>query len=66
MLIDEKLGRAVAEELNLRVIGTLGVLVIARMRGLVPALKPLLEELSTSGHHLSPALIQGALRQVGE
>lgn len=66
VLIDEKLGRVVAEQLNLTVIGTVGVLLIARTRGLIPALKPLLEELSASGHHLSSALIQGALRQVGE
>lgn len=66
VLIDEKLGRAVAEELHLRVIGTVGVLLIARSRGLISALKPMLEQLSASGHHLSSALIQEALREVGE
>ena len=66
VLIDEKLGRAVAEGLHLSVIGTVGVLLVARRRGLIQAVKPLLEELSASGHHLSTALIQEALLQVGE
>ena len=66
VLIDEKHGRAVAVMLHLKVIGTVGVLLIARQRGLIPALKPLLEELSASGHHLSPGLVAAALRQAGE
>ena len=66
VLMDEKLGRAVAEKLKLSVIGTVVVLLIARRRGLIPVVKPLLEELSASGHHLSTALIQEALLQVGE
>jgi predicted nucleic acid-binding protein len=66
VLIDEKLGRTVAEALNLKVIGTVGVLVIARRRALIPALKPLLEQLKSSGYRLSDELIQQALRLAGE
>jgi predicted nucleic acid-binding protein len=66
VLIDEKLGRAVAEGLKLKVIGTVGVLLLARRRNLIPAVKPLLEDLKTSGHRLSEELIQEALRRAGE
>jgi len=66
VLIDEKLGRAVAKVLNLKVIGTVGVLLIARRRNLIPAVKPLLEGLKTSGQRLSDELIQEALRLAGE
>jgi len=66
VLIDEKLGRAVAEGLKLKVIGTVGVLLIARRRNLIPAAKPLLEDLKTSGHRLSEELMQEALRRAGE
>lgn len=66
VLIDERLGRQVAAALGLRVIGTVGVLVIARRRSLIPSLKLLLEELNTSGYHLSGALTREALRQAGE
>lgn len=66
VLIDEKLGRAVAEGLKLKVIGTVGVLLIARRRNLIPAVKPLLEDLRTAGHRLSEELIREALRRSGE
>ena len=66
VLIDDMHGRTVASTLKLKVIGTVGVLVLARQRGLIPRLKPLLENLVASGHHLSEALVQEALRRVGE
>lgn len=66
VLIDEKLGRSVAEALNLKVIGTVGVLLIARRRNLITAVKPFLEDLGTSGHRLSEELIREALRRAGE
>lgn len=66
VLIDEKLGRSVAEALNLKVIGTVGVLLIARRRNLIAAVKPFLEDLRTSGHRLSEELIREALRRAGE
>lgn len=66
VLIDEKLGRAVAKGLNLKVIGTVGVLLIARRRGLIAAVKPLLEDLKASGHRLSEDLVVEALRRTGE
>jgi len=66
VLIDEKLGRAVAEGLSLKVIGTVGVLLIARKRDLIAAVKPLLEDLKASGHRLSEDLVVEALRRAGE
>lgn len=66
ILIDDNHGRAVAATLNLKVIGTVGVLVLARQRGLIPVLRPLLEDLVTAGHYLSATLVQDALRRVRE
>jgi len=66
VLIDEKLGRSVAEALNLKVIGTVGVLLIARRRNLITAVKPFLDDLRTSGHRLSEELMRDALRRAGE
>jgi predicted nucleic acid-binding protein len=66
VLIDDSQGRAVAAALKLKVIGSVGVLVIARERGLIPALAPLLEALRSSGYYLSERLIQTALERVGE
>ena len=66
VLIDDSQGRAAATLLKLRVIGTVGVLVLARERGLIPALAPLLEALRASGYYLSEPLIQAALQRAGE
>lgn len=66
VLIDDMRGRAVAAKFKLDIVGTVGVLVLARQRALIPALNPLLEQLVASGHYLSTALVQTALRKVGE
>lgn len=66
VLIDDSQGRAAAVLLKLRVIGTVGVLVLARERGLVAALAPLLGALRASGYYLSEPLIHAALQRAGE
>jgi len=66
ILIDDMHGRTVATTLNLSVIGTVGVLIMARQRGMIPLVTPLLEDLVASGYRLSTELVRSALRQVGE
>lgn len=56
LLIDERLGRAVAQERGLAVRGTLGVLVQARQSNLLPALKPVLDALVAEGLRIAPGL----------
>lgn len=50
------------------VIGSIGILVWARLEGIIPLLKPLLDQLIASGFHLDPhgRVYQDALRRVGE
>ena len=48
LLIDERVGRAVAQERGPAVRGTLGVLVQARQSTVLPALKPVLDALVAS------------------
>lgn len=67
LLMDEASGRAVAASLGIRVAGTVGVLIAAKQSGLIPELKPLLEQLRNPGRfRLSSAIFQHALRLVGE
>ena len=66
LLIDERVGRAVAQERRLTVRATLGVLVQARESSVLPALKPVLDALVAEGFRIAPALVRQALEHVGE
>jgi predicted nucleic acid-binding protein len=46
--------------------GTAGLLVLAKRRGLVPAVRPLLETMRAGGYYLAESLVNLAARQVGE
>lgn len=66
IFMDEKAGRAAAKVLGIKTIGTIGVLSLARSRGLVPTLKPLIVDLQQSGYYLATDLVETALRLHGE
>jgi predicted nucleic acid-binding protein len=66
LLIDERLGRLVAQSRGVTVRGTLGILVQAREAGAVPALRPILETLIAQGFRIAPPLVREALLRVGE
>ncbi len=67
LLIDEQRGRAVAQRLNLRVVGLLGVLIEAKHRGLTTAVKPLLDALITrAGFWMTKDLYSRVLQAAGE
>ena len=67
ILIDETLGRRVAEEMGLRTVGILGVLIQARRREMIPGLKGVLDRLETeAGFWLSQGLRAKVLQTVGE
>ena len=66
-LLDEKHARRVAKQLELQVLGTVGVLLWARRVGLIASLREQLDALQTrGGFHLSIAVVQDALRTAGE
>ncbi len=56
LLIDEKLGRLVAVEKELRIIGTIGILLEAKKRGLVASVSDLMDELRKIGFWISDHL----------
>ncbi len=67
VLMDERKGRRVASLVyNLSVIGTGGLLVAAKHRGLIAAVGPLLEGMRAGGYHLGPTLIAECRRRAGE
>lgn len=66
VLMDDKAGRKMAMNAAVPVIGTVGVLVLAKRKGLVPLVKPQLEKLAASGYFLSEEIIAAALIASGE
>jgi predicted nucleic acid-binding protein len=66
VLLDERLARRHAEALDLPVAGTLGLLVRAKEKGLLPTVRPHVEALLRAGFHTTPALLERILRQAGE
>ncbi len=67
LLMDERLGRQRAERLGIRCLGLVGILVLAKQRGLLPTVRPSLDALrDLAGFRLSAELIQRVLRDKGE
>jgi predicted nucleic acid-binding protein len=67
LLIDEVKGRALAQRLGLKVLGSVGVCVLAKERGLIAAARPLLDDLRhRGGRWFSDALLDEVLSRIGE
>lgn len=66
VLIDERLGRLTAKAHHLKMIGAPGVLLLAKRKGLLSAVKPKLDELIASGYFLSDVLVAQILEIANE
>jgi predicted nucleic acid-binding protein len=65
-ILDDLQARRCARSLGVPMTGTLGVLLRAKRAGLIPAARPLIEELMRRRMFLARNLIELALREVGE
>jgi predicted nucleic acid-binding protein len=66
IILDERPARRLAQALGLPVIGTLGVLLASKRRGLLPAVQPCMDALVNFGFRLSPDLYDLVLADAGE
>ena len=66
VVLDDLAARRCARSLGLPMIGTLGVVILCRHRGVISAARPIIERLLEAGLRLKPALMEGALAKVGE
>jgi predicted nucleic acid-binding protein len=65
-IIDDLAGRKCAASLNIPVRGTLGIVLIAKKRNLIPKARPVIEDMLTAGLYLSRKVVDEALKRVGE
>jgi hypothetical protein len=66
VLMDESAGRRALRQRHLPFIGTVGVLMQAKQRGLIGSLRPELDQLRACGFHLADHLYRMCLAAVGE
>lgn len=67
VLLDEKSARQIAKNFNLQIIGSLGILVLAKQNQIIPQVKPLLDEMIIQARYwVNASLYQQILHQVKE
>ena len=66
VLMDERLGRQVARAHGIPVIGSAGILLAAKARGLLPAVAPIVTMWREWGYFLAPELLKAVLTRAGE
>jgi hypothetical protein len=66
LILDDRLARGIANIQGFRFTGTAGVLLRAKQKGIIPALKPVLESLVSLNFRLKPDLFKSILSLAGE
>ena len=66
VIVDDPAARRCAIALNIPIRGTLGLVLTAKQKGVIPAARSVLEKLRQSGMYLSDRILNRALSLVGE
>lgn len=66
IILDDFKARKIADKLGLVFTGTIGVIIKAKLNGIIPSIKPLLEKIKQTDFRLSPAIELQALKEAGE
>ena len=66
LLIDDRAGRQAAEKLNIRITGLVGVLLMAKEKGLIKSVVDVIEEIRNNGYWLSNSIVDIAKQLSGE
>ncbi|MBW4674606.1 MAG: DUF3368 domain-containing protein [Desmonostoc geniculatum HA4340-LM1] len=66
IILDDRNARRIAQQLGLKVIGTVGMLLRAKQKNVIAEIKPLLTALEAADFRIAEPLVQNALRLAGE
>ncbi len=66
LIIDDRKGRHFARQLGLSIIGTIGIIVDAKLAGIIPSVKPVLAKIKTTNFRLTEELELLILQKAGE
>ena len=66
IILDDYIARKIAHQLGLSYTGTIGVIVKAKLRGLIPSISPILNKIKQTNFRLTEELELQALKQSGE
>ena len=66
LAINDLKARGVAHALGIRIIGTLGILLLAKEKGLIQKIQPVIDELRKIGAYMSNNLYSRILKDAGE
>lgn len=66
LLLDDLNGRRVAKAMGIPIVGTLGILVAAKQKGIIPKLVPVLNVLKKHRYYIADEILQRALVLVNE
>jgi predicted nucleic acid-binding protein len=66
LIIDDLKGRKFAHQLGLTIIGTIGVIVDAKLAGIIPSVKPILSKIKSTNFRITEQLELLILKQAGE
>jgi predicted nucleic acid-binding protein len=66
LIIDDLKGRKFAQQLGLTIIGTIGIIVDAKLTGVISSVKPILSKIKETNFRITEALELIILKRVGE
>jgi predicted nucleic acid-binding protein len=66
LILDDLKARKIAKQLGLNITGTLGIIIKAKLEGIIPSIKPLPEDIKNTNFRISAELELQALKEAKE
>lgn len=66
VILDDYKARKIAAQLNLKITGTIGIIIKAKKQGIITAIKPIIDDIKLTDFRISNKLELLALKEAGE